>query len=74
MCKKIMEKGVCTVCVSVCRETAVEQESEGAKSRKRELPEVLWHGLYMKTLIAPGLLLKERWSERREQRKGISVL
>lgn len=61
---KVMEKGFhrwrVHACVCVSEETAVEQEGEGAKSRKRELPEVLWHGLYMKTLIAPGLLLRER--------------
>lgn len=61
------------MCVCLCEETAVEQEREGAQSRKRELPEVLWHGLYVKTLIAPGLLLKQRWSEGREQKGGISV-
>lgn len=34
-------------CVCVCENSAIEQEGEGRKSRKRELPEVLLPGLYM---------------------------
>lgn len=68
-----MEKGFLRLCVSV-RRVQLSRGGEGTKSRKRQLPEVLWRGLYMKTLIAPGLLLRERRSEGREQRVSISVL